>query len=102
VSFEWEYLNYAASIGFTVALMPQLVRTLKRKRAQDISIPFASLVIASSGCMVPYTLHQGNWAFAVAQAVNLVVWGIVLYYRLYPAPGTVPAPPHLAPRPRQP
>lgn len=89
----WEYLNWAASIGFTVALLPQLARTLKRKRAQDISVPFAALVIVSSACLFPYMLHQGNWAFAAAQAVNLVVWSVVLYFRLYPAPGTVPARP---------
>lgn len=94
----WETLNYAASIGFTVALLPQLLRTLKRKRAQDISVPFAALVILSSACLFPYMLHEGNFVFAGAQAVNLIVWAVVLYYRLWPAPGTVPAqPPSSAP-----
>ncbi|MES2153601.1 MAG: PQ-loop domain-containing transporter [bacterium] len=93
----WEYLNLAASVGFTVALIPQLGRTLKRRRAQDISVPFAALVILSSACLLPYMVHYRNWPFAVAQGVNLLVWGVVLYYRLWPAPGTVPARPDSQP-----
>lgn len=87
----WEILNIAASIGFTAALAPQVVRTLRRKRAQDISLPFVLVVLASSACMLPYMLHQGNWVFAGAQLANLLGWGVVAYYRMRPAPEAVPA-----------
>lgn len=97
---SWELLNWAASAGFTIALLPQLVRTLKRRRAQDISVPFASLVILSSACMLPYLFHGGNWVFAIAQGVNLIVWAVVLYFRLWPASGTVPVPPPQPPAQR--
>jgi uncharacterized protein with PQ loop repeat len=89
----WDWLILAASVGFTVSLMPQLFRTLKRRRANDLSVPFLVLVLVSSACGAPYFLHTGEFVFAAAQGVNLLVWGVVLYYRLWPAPGTVPAPP---------
>lgn len=87
----WDWLILAASVGFSVSLMPQLVRTLKRKRANDLSVPFLVLVLISSSCGMPYFLHTGEYIFAAAQGINLLVWGVVLYYRLWPAPGTVPA-----------
>jgi uncharacterized protein with PQ loop repeat len=81
---EWEVLNWVASAGFSGALMPQLVRTLRRRSADDISRVFATLILLSSVCMLAYMAHLGNWVFASAQAANLVVWGIVLYYRVKP------------------
>lgn len=80
----WELLNVAASIGFTSALIPQVTRTLKRKRAQDISLPFVTVVLASSACMLPYMIYKENWIFAGAQLANLIGWGIVAYYRVRP------------------
>lgn len=80
----WEVLNWAASAGFSLALMPQLIRTLKRRSAEDISRLFAGLILVSSMCMLVYMAHLGNWVFASAQATNLLVWGIVLYYRIRP------------------
>lgn len=81
----WELLNIAASIGFSAALIPQIVRTLQRRRADDISLPFVLVILASSSCMLPYTIHIQNWVFAGAQVVNLLGWGIVGFYRIWPA-----------------
>ena len=78
----WEVLNWAATAGFILCLLPQLVRTLRTRRADDISRRFLVLVLGASACMLVYMLHQGNYVFAVAQAANLAVWGTVLAVRL--------------------
>lgn len=80
----WELLNWAASIGFSLALVPQLRRTLLLRRADDISRRFLVLVLASSAFMLTYMAHVGNWVFVGAQAMNLLVWSIVLYFRVRP------------------
>ncbi len=80
----WELLNWVGSAGFILCLMPQLARTLRRRSAEDLSLPFLVLVLASSGCTLPYMLHRRNFVFASAQLVNLLVWGTVLYFRLFP------------------
>ena len=77
----WELLNWAATLGFVLCLVPQLIRTLRTRRADDISRRFLVLVLAASVCMLVYMLHVGNYVFAVAQVVNLAVWGIVLAVR---------------------
>lgn len=78
----WEALNWAATVGFILCLLPQLLRTLRTRRADDISRKFLLLVLAASSCMLLYMVHQGNYVFAVAQAANIVVWGTVLAVRL--------------------
>ena len=80
----WAYLDWAASLGFSLALVPQLRRTWMLRRADDISRRFLLLVLAASALMVTYMVHQRDWAFAGAQAMNLLVWGIVLFFRLRP------------------
>ena len=78
---NWEIFNWIASAGFILCLFPQLVRTLRLRHADDISRPFLILVLASSAAMLAYMTHVGNWVFAVAQAVNILVWGTVLAVR---------------------
>lgn len=85
----WDVLIWVGSVGFILCLMPQLWHTLRRRSADDISLPFLVLVLVSSGATLPYMLHQREFVFAAAQAANLLVWGTVLYFKLRAAPATV-------------
>ena len=78
----WLLLNWSATVGFILCLLPQLARTLRTRRADDISLPFLLLVLGASACMLAYSLHDGNPVFAAAQAANIVVWGTVLAVRV--------------------
>lgn len=89
----WDLLNWVATAAFILCLVPQLLRTLRTRHADDISRRFLFLVLFASVCMFAYTMHTRNYVFAVAQLVNLVVWGIVLAIRL--GVGAGPHPPGL-------
>jgi uncharacterized protein with PQ loop repeat len=80
----WDWLNLLGSAGFVACLMPQLVRTLRLRRADDLSLAFLLLVLASSACILLYSVGRDNYVFAVAQVANLLVWGTVLYFKLRP------------------
>lgn len=83
-SDPWELFNWAASLGFTLCLGPQLWRTLQLRRADDLSIYFLVLVNISAALMLVYSIHIKNWAFTGAQSANLLVWGTVLFFKLRP------------------
>lgn len=87
-----EWLIVAGTAGFAAALVPQVMRTLRRGRAQDISIPFAALVIAASFVTLVYWILRAEpfWVWG-GFAANIAAWSMVLWYRLYPRPGTVPS-----------
>ena len=88
-----DWLVTLGTAGFTVALVPQLIRTLRLGRADDLSIPFILLVIAASVMTFIYWVIRGEaWYVTSGFAANAIVWGIVLWYRLCPRPGAVDAP----------
>lgn len=86
----WDWLNLIGSAGFVACLMPQLARTLRLRRADDLSILFLLLVLVSSACILLYMLKRENFIFAAAQVANLIVWGVVLYFKLFPSPMAPP------------
>lgn len=95
-----DWLIFVGSTAFSVALVPQLVRTLKLGRADDLSIPFVALVIAASAMTLVYWLIRGeNWEVYFGFLANLLVWSVVLWYRLFPRPGSLG---HEADPPRRP
>lgn len=86
-------LQFAGSLGLTVALVPQFFRTLRLGRAQDVDVYFLLLVWVASAILLVYSVMTDQVWFAASFVANLVVWGTVLYYRLRPRPGTVPVNP---------
>lgn len=80
----WDWLNLLGSIGFVACLTPQLIRTLKLRRADDLSLAFLVLVLFSSICVLLYSMERKNYVFAAAQVANLAVWGTVLVFKVRP------------------
>ena len=91
----WTLLQAAGSTLFVIALLPQFYRTIQLGHANAVSATFSLVVLVASLVLIPYTLRTEQWWLAANYAMNLVVWGTVLYYRLRPRS---PAPPkRLAP-----
>lgn len=90
----WEYVALLGVILFNVSLVPQLIRTLQLRRAEDVSALFTITVLAASAVMMVYMYQERLWVAASGYWGNLVVWSIVLYYRLNPkAPRSAEAEP---------
>jgi uncharacterized protein with PQ loop repeat len=81
-----EVVQFVGAMGFIVALAPQFVRTIHRRSAADVSLWFLIILIGSSALLFYFALATRPrlvW-FAVSYAANILVWGVVLYYRLRP------------------
>lgn len=87
----WDWLLSAGSAGFILCLLPQLAKTLRTRRADDLSWGFLVLVILSSALALPYALHAQKWVLAASWSFNLLVWGLVLYYKARPGSPLSPA-----------
>lgn len=85
-----DWLVFLGSSAFTLALFPQLVRTVRLGRADDLSIPFVLLVIGASILTLTYWLIRSeDWEVYFGFIANVLVWGVVLWYRLFPRPGSL-------------
>lgn len=83
----WDGLIWIGTGAFTVALVPQLVRTIRRGRADDLSVFFVSLIIFASAVTLSYWIAKKEWVAASGFVANILVWSVVLWYRLFPRPG---------------
>lgn len=80
-----DILIFTAGIIWGVELIPQLVKTIKRKRVDDISLVFFVM------CLIAYTMYtvanmlSKNWVIVIAHIPslvgNIVMVGLILYYR---------------------
>lgn len=84
----WDWLVSAGSAGFILCLVPQLTKTLRTRRADDLSWGYLVLVNVASALALPYALHAREWLLAASWVLNLVVWGLVLYFKWRPGPRT--------------
>lgn len=83
-----DWLIFTGSTAFTLALVPQAIRTMRLGRADDLSIPFILLVLTASILTLVYWLIRGEpWLVYYGFIANIIVWGLVLWYRLFPRPG---------------
>lgn len=80
----FDAFSWLGSGLFTIALMPQFVRTWRRGHADDISIWFLVTVIAASLASGIWAVSLPNYVVAGGFAANLLVWGYVLVVRLRP------------------
>lgn len=87
-----EIIQFIGAMGFVVSLAPQLIRTIRRKSAYDVSLWFLVILLLSSALLFYFALATEPplvW-FAVSYMTNIVVWGTVLYYRLRPGEPAAP------------
>lgn len=91
---SWQVFIITGTVLFNIALLPQLVRTLQLRRADDISVAFTLLILVASVSNMTYFLHLREWIAAFGFVGNLIVWSIVLYFRLHPSPEKARPPRH--------
>lgn len=87
----WDWLVSAGSALFILCLLPQVRKTMGTKRADDFSWGYLVLVNLASALALPYAVHAREWLLAASWACNLVVWGLVLYYKWRPSPAAASA-----------
>lgn len=81
----FDVLSWIGTALFTIALLPQGVRTWRRKRADDISVWFLLTILGASASMFVWAISIDRYVVSSGYIANLVVWGYVLRIRLWPA-----------------
>ncbi len=85
-----EWMIFIGGVLFTAALVPQAIRTVRLGRAEDLSIPFILLVLGGSLLTLAYWLIiDASWVIYYGFIANVAVWGLVLWYRVFPREGAV-------------
>jgi uncharacterized protein with PQ loop repeat len=81
----WNYVILSGTTLFTLALVPQLIRTVRLGRADDFSVPFILMVVFASIANLTYFFaHKHDYIAGAGFIANIGVWSLVLWYRFNP------------------
>jgi MtN3 and saliva related transmembrane protein len=83
-------IGYAAVAVGTTFMLPQVVKSWKTKRVDDLSLASVTLYFANSILWLTYGLLIAAWPVAIANALALVISILQVFlklkYRLQPTP----------------
>ena len=75
-------IGYAAATGTTISFLPQLIRVVRLRSAEDISLGMFLIFSAGTVLWLTYGLLSHSWPVAVANAVTLVLSMSILILKL--------------------
>jgi MtN3 and saliva related transmembrane protein len=76
------FLGYFAGILTTLAFLPQALKTFRTKSTKDISLAMWLLLCAGVFCWLIYGIFLGAGPIIAANAVTLLLAGIVLLLKV--------------------
>ncbi len=73
-----DLLGYIAGGLTTLAYLPQVLKILKHKGTKDISVGMYAMLCTGIACWLLYGIGLWSWPIILANAVTLVLAGIIL------------------------
>lgn len=83
MTFENDYLGFAAAACTTGAFIPQVIKVWRDKGAPGISTWMYLMFILGVVLWLMYGLSIGSWPMSIANAITLLLAGSVLGMKLY-------------------
>jgi MtN3 and saliva related transmembrane protein len=72
MQFE-KIVGIAASILTAISLMPQLIKLLREKKAENVSLGMLAILFAGLGLWTYYGFLKKDWIIIIANAFSLIV-----------------------------
>ena len=78
-----ELFGYCAAILTTLAFLPQLIKTLKTKKAEDVSTITLIMFISGVLCWVIYGYKISSLPIVLANLITLLLNFLILISKIY-------------------
>jgi len=66
-------IGIMASIGTAVSLVPQLVKVIKEKKADNISLGMMAILFAGLGLWVYYGILKKDWIIIISNSFSFII-----------------------------
>lgn len=76
-----QILGIAAGILTATSLIPQIVKILKEKKADDVSPMMLAILMAGLGLWTAYGILKEDWPIIITNAFSFLLNGVVLVLR---------------------
>ena len=78
-----EIFGYVAAILTTAAFLPQLIKTLKTKKADDVSLITLIMFIIGVLCWIIYGYNISSIPILIANLITLILNLLILISKIY-------------------
>ena len=78
-----EIFGYIAAILTTAAFLPQLIKTLKTKRADDVSLITLIMFIIGVLCWIIYGYKISSIPILLANLITFILNFLILIFKIY-------------------
>ena len=82
-SLNIEFFGYFAAILTTAAFLPQLIKTLKTKKAEDVSLITLIMFISGVGSWIIYGYRISSSPILVANIITFILNLFILISKIY-------------------
>ena len=82
-SVNIEFFGYFAAILTTAAFLPQLIKTLNTKKAEDVSLITLIMFICGVGCWIIYGYKISSSPILIANIVTFILNLFILISKVY-------------------
>ena len=78
-----EFFGYFAAILTTAAFLPQLIKTLKTKKADDVSLVTLIMFISGLGSWIIYGYEISSFPILLANIITFILNLLILISKIY-------------------
>ena len=82
-SINIEFFGYFAAILTTAAFLPQLIKTIKTKKAEDVSLVTLIMFICGVGSWIIYGYKISSSPILVANIITLILNLLILIFKIF-------------------
>ena len=82
-SVNIEFFGYFAAILTTAAFLPQLIKTLKTKKAEDVSLITLIMFITGVGSWIIYGYAISSSPILIANIITFILNLFILIFKVY-------------------
>ena len=82
-SVNIEFFGYSAAILTTFAFLPQLMKTLKTKKAEDVSLVTLIMFISGVGSWIIYGYKISSSPILIANIITFILNLFILLSKIY-------------------
>ena len=77
-----EFFGYFAAILTTLAFIPQLIKTLQTKRAEDVSLTTLIMFLTGVAAWIIYGIQISSKPILVANVITFLLNFFILFFKL--------------------
>ena len=82
-SLNIEFFGYFAAILTTAAFLPQLIKTLSTKKADDVSLVTLIMFICGVGSWIVYGFAISSLPVVIANIITFILNSFILIFKIY-------------------